>query len=226
MLDAAVLAGGLRAAIRLREKTVVLAIDAAISSDPACTGALAADLALARALGLRPIVACEPGAGSGPLDAQGPALRLRAALDQHGERGALVPAAGLLTIHSIPLAQPGVPSMIPVVDTTILIHLSALGYIPILLPPAADAEGQPADAGAGLLAVFIAQFMSAALLVIPPAITPRDPAGIESGLPAVPPIVPLSPPAPGSLIADILLNAPDLPAAPEALPASANMVLP
>ncbi|MFT3765655.1 MAG: hypothetical protein QM820_09085 [Minicystis sp.] len=229
MLDAAVLAGGLRAAIRLRDKVVIVEIDAAAAADPAKIEALAADLALARALGIRVIIVTEPGAGPGPLDVQAPALRLRAALERHGERGLSLPAAGIVMVHRIPMAAlaaaPGVPSMIPVVDTAVLIHLSALGHVPILLPPIADAEGAAVDLGAGAIAVFVAQFMSAALLVLSPESARAQPADPGAGLPPAPPIVALSPITPGSLVADILLHAPSAPAEPAVFPA-ANMAFP
>lgn len=214
MLDAAVLAQALRAGIRLRDQVVVLEVDPVAATDPARMETLAADLALARALGIQVITVCPVGAGSGPLDAHGPALRLGAALDRHGARSVLLPAAGMVTVHILPpeavAAAPGVPAMIPVINTVVLIHLSALGYIPILVPPVVDAAGQAVALGAGALAVFLAQFLSAALLVLP--VGSEAPVGAQPGLPALPPVLTTGPASPGSLIAGILLHAPEVPA--------------
>jgi len=210
MLDAAVLAQALRAGIRLRDKVVVLAVDGAEAADPAKIDAIAADLALARALGIKVVTVIDPGKGSGPLDAQRPALGLAAALDRCGERGVSLPATGIVTVHRIPpealAAAPGMPAMIPVVNTMVLIHLSTLGYVPIVLPPIADAAGEAVELGAAAIAVFIAQFMSAALLVLPeaaPLVGPADP--------PIPPIVVSGSASPGSLITSILLHAPEVP---------------
>jgi hypothetical protein len=219
MLDSAAIAGALRAGIRLRDKVIVLSVDAA--RDPARIDAIAADLSLARSLGAQVLTVAAAGEGPLPLDAQGPALRLLAALERHGERGVALPAAGLVTVHRIPLAAaaPGVPTMIPVVNTTVLIHLLALGYVPVLFAPAVDAEGGAVDLGAGMLATFVAQFMGAALLVLSPDASVEAPAA-GSGLPPVPPIVVTDPASPGRLIADILHHAPNVPVAPAGVAAS------
>ena len=221
MTDPAVLARAIRTGTRLREKLVVLEIDPAAAGDAAVLEAVAADLALARALGIRLVAACDPGSGPRPLDGLGPALRLVAALERKGERGVTLPAAGVVTVHRIPAAAvaaaPGVPSMIPVVNAPVLIHLSALGYIPILVPPAVDGAGEGVtDLAAEALAGLVARFMSAAMLVLPSG--RAAPSGDTPGLPALPPVVVTGPAAPGTLIADILLNAPEMPAAPAGIP--------
>ena len=225
MLDSAAIAGALRAGIRLRDKVIVLAVGA--TRDPARIDAIAADLALARALGAQVLTVAPAGEGPLPLDAQGPALRLIAALERHGERGVALPAAGLVTIHRVPLAAatPGVPTMIPVVNTTVIVHLLALGYLPVLFAPAVDAEGGAVDLGAGALAVFLAQFMGAALLLLSLDGAPMDapPAGV--GLPPIPPIVVTDPASPGRLIADMLHHTTQVPVAPTSVAAS-NATLP
>jgi hypothetical protein len=238
-LDVAVLARALRTGTRLRDKLVVLEIDPSAAGDPGrldALDAIAADLSLARSFGIRLVTVCAPGTGPGPLGALGPALRLIAALERHGERGVSLPAAGLVTVHRIPAAAlalaPGTPPMIPVVSTTVLIHLSALGYVPILIPPIRDAAGEPVtDLEPGVIAGFIAQSMSAALLVLPVGHAPTPPAQdtgaeIRPGQPPLPPVVVTGPASPGTLIADILLHAPDVPADPAGLAGTTRVVLP
>jgi len=207
MVQSAAIAEALRAGIRLRDKVIVLSVAAA--SDPARIEAIAADLALARALGAQVLTVVAAGEGPLPLDAQNPALRLLAALERHGERGVALPAAGLVTVHRIPLAAaaPGVPTMIPVINTAVLVHLLALGYVPVLFAPAVDAEGGAIDIEVGMLAVFVAQFMGAALLLVSPDGAPVDATAAGAGLPPLPPIVVTDTASPGRLIADMLHHA-------------------
>ncbi len=230
MLDSAAIAGALRAGIRLRDKVIVLSVDAVgsvdVSRDPARIDVIASDLALARALGAKVLAVASAGEGPLPLDAQGPALRLIAALERHGGRGVALPAASLVTVHRIPLAaaSPGVPTMIPVVNTTVIIHLLALGYVPVIFAPAVDAQGGAVDLGSGTLAVFVAQFMDAALLLSldgAPVGYPHGP-----GLRPLPPIVVTDPASPGRLIADMLHHAPNAPVAPSGVAASTTPLLP
>jgi hypothetical protein len=230
MLDAAVLARALRAGIRLRDKMVVLRLDPASLGDPERLEALAGDLALGRALGMRIVAVCDPGSGPGALDAQGPALRLVAALEKHGERGVPLSAASVVTVHRLPAAAVAasggsVPGMIPVVNTIVLIHLSSLGYVPILLLPAADTAGEVAELAADAIAAAVAQFTGAALLVSlgdHPTATLTDPSA-QAGAPNPPgpPTLVTSSATPGRLLLDILLNAPH--PAP-AQPVSPNLI--
>jgi hypothetical protein len=214
MVEPAAIAEALRAGIRLRDKVIVLSVDAL--RDPARIDVIAADLALARALGAQVLVVASAGEGPRPLDAQGPGLRLLAALERQGERGVLLPAASLVTVHRIPLAAatPGVPTMIPVVNIAVLVHLLALGYVPILFAPAVDAEGGAVDLGANMLAMFVAQFTSAALLLVSPDGAPPEAPEAGAGLPPTPPIVVTDLASPGRLIADMLHHAPNAPVAP------------
>ena len=224
MLDSAATAEALRAGIRLRDRVIVLSVDA--TRDPARVDAIAADLALARALGAQVLTVVDAGDGPLRLDGQGPALRLLAALERHGERGVALPVAGLMTVHRIPLAAtvPGVPTMIPVVNTTVLLHLLALGYMPILFAPAVDATGGAIDLETAALAVFVAQSTSAALLLLPLDGAPADVPAAGSG-PPTPPIVVTDPALPGRLIADMLHHMPNIPVAPAGVVAS-NVPLP
>ena len=231
MIDADVLARGLRAGVRLRDKMVVVEIDPAAAAEPAKLDALATDLALARALGLRIITVCTPGAGLGSLDALRPALHLTSALDRHQQRGISLPAAGVVTVHRIPqaalAAAPGTPPMIPVVNIAILVHLVALGYVPILVPPVVDASGEPAtDVATGAVAEIVARFVGAALLLVSPSGAQLPLFGEASGLPKLPPVVVLGPSVPGALIADILLNAPEAPASPVGIPGATQVAAP
>jgi hypothetical protein len=207
MQESAAITEALRAAARLRDKVIVLSVDAA--RDPAQSDGLAADLALARTLGARVLAVAPAGEGPLPLDAQGPALRLVAALERHGERGVLLPAAGLVTVHRLPLtaAAPGVPTMIPVANTTILLHLVTLGYVPVVFAPAIDATGAAVDLETAALAAFVAQFIGAAMLLL----SPGESAPVTSpGLPPLPPIVVTTP---GRLIMEMLHHAPNVPIA-------------
>lgn len=203
MLDTSLLARALRAGIRLRDKVVVLEVGQAAASDPDKRELLAEDLALARALGIRLVTVCALGAGPGLLDVQGPALRLVAALQRRGERGVVVAAASVVTVHRVPAA------IIPVVNPAVLLHLSALGYLPLLVPPAADAEGQPVDLGAGDIGMFVARYTSAAMLLRAHAGAPAALGEAGPG-PPVPPVLVTSLGGPGSMIADLLLNAPEV----------------
>lgn len=209
--DPAVLARALRAGAQLRDKVVVVTLDPTTLDDPQKVEPLAADLALARSLGIRMVTVCDPGTGPGPLDAQRPALRLVAALEKQGERGVALPAAGLVTVHRLP-PTPTTPAILPVVNPILLIHLCLLGYIPILLLPVADTAGQVVDTQAGVIAAAVAQFMAAPLLVslgvTPSGAAPSSPgSGPSSGPPH--PGQPVTITAePGHLLLDILLNAP------------------
>jgi len=186
-----VLARALRTGIGLRDKVVVLQLEAAALVDPVRIEAIAADVALGRALGLRLIAVCEPGSGPGALDAQGPALRLIAALERHGATGVALPAAGLVTVH------PG----LPVVNAMVLVQLCSLGYVPILLLPVADAAGVLVDLAPAALAAAVARFTDAALLVL------MGDGCAPPGMPS-PPVVSTQAASPGQLLADILLYDP------------------
>jgi hypothetical protein len=189
VLDAALLARALRAGIGLRDKVVVVQLAAV--DDPAQLEAIAGDLALARALGVRVITVGEPGSGPGPLDAQGPALRLVAALQRHGTTGVVLPAASLVTVH------PGMP----VVNAMVLVQLCSLGYVPILLLPVVDAAGVVVDLAPAALAAAVARFTAAALLVVMADVAT---AGTLPG----PSIVTTRAATPGQLLADVLLHEP------------------
>lgn len=189
VLDVAVLARALRTAIGLRDKVVVVRVDTAAVADPARLEPIAADLALARALGVRMIALVEP-APDAP-DTQGPALHLTAALGRHGTTGVAVPAASLVTVH---------PGML-VVNAMVLVQLCSLGYVPTLFLPLVDLE--PAA-----LAAAVARFTDAALLV---SLVPGPPAA--GALPS-PPVVTSHAGAPGQLLADVLLYNPAHPAGP------------
>jgi hypothetical protein len=225
MMPAAAIAEALRAGIQLRDKVIVLSV--AVTCDPARIEIIAADLALARALGAQVLTVVAAGEGPLPLDAQGPALRLLAALERHGERGVALPAAGLVTVHRIPLAAatPGVPTMIPVVNIAVLVHLLALGYVPVLFAPAVDAAGRAVDIDVGLLAVFVAQLMGAALLLLSPDDARVEATAAGAGLPPLPPIVVTDTASPGRLIADMLQHAQSAPLASTGIAAS-NAALP
>ncbi len=232
------LARALRAGIQLRDKVVVLELAPAALDDPQQLEAIASDVALGRAIGMRMVAVCEPGAGSGPLDAQRPALRLAAALDKHGERGVPLPAAGVVTAHRLPpiAVTAGAPAVIPVIRTIILIHLCTLGYVPILLLPVVDAAGEAipvADAGVGVIAAAVAQFMGAPLLVAVggPGTTAEAQATPPPDAAAPPPppsgqaIRVTTSAAPGQILLDILLHAPPLAPAPPVSPGEMKGIL-
>jgi hypothetical protein len=211
MQESSAITEALRAGARLRDKVIVLSVDAA--RDAAQIDAIAAELALARALGARVLAVAPAGEGPQPLDAQGPGLKLLAAIERHGERGVLLPATGLVTIHRIPAAaaasSPGVPTMIPVANATILLHLLALGYVPVVYAPAVDATGAAVELATATLAAFVAQFTGAAMLLLSPGEAP--PVAVP-GLPPLSAIV-VTPASPGRLIAEMLQHAPSLPVA-------------
>jgi hypothetical protein len=221
MLDVAELARALRAGSLLRDKLVVFEVDPGAANDPAKIEALATDIALARGLGIRLVAVCEPGTGPGPLDAQGPALRLVEALEGRGEHGVPLLAAGVVKVHRIPKEAvayvPDLPPVVPVVNPALLIHLTALSYIPILVTPIADSEGHTVtDLAASIIAGYIAQFMGASLLLLvsgplPPPPTEGPAAALAAGMPPLPPVVVTGPAAPGKLLSDILMNAPEAP---------------
>jgi hypothetical protein len=105
--------------------------------------------------------------------------------------------------------------MIPVANTTILLHLLALGYVPVVFAPAVDAAGGAIDLETAALAAFVAQFIGAALLLLSPG---ESAPATSPGLPPVPPIVVTSP---GRLLMEMLQHAPNLPvAAPGQTPIS------
>jgi hypothetical protein len=224
MLESAAMADALRAGTRLRDKVIVVSVDAAYDAER--IDALASDLALARALGTHVLAVAGAGVGPLPLDGQGPALRLRAGLERHRERPVLLPATGLLTIHRIPLAaaSPGVPSMIPVLNPAIFLQLLALGYVPVVFAPAVDAAGGVVEFSADSLAALVAQFMGAALLALSPASAAEPPVAAPS-LPPMPPIVVTDPVSPGRLIADLLHHAPSLPVTPTVVTGSGAALL-
>jgi hypothetical protein len=227
----------IRAGARLRDKVIVVSIEAPqalreaplATADPEHIDAVAADLALLRAFGAKALVVAAAGVGPAPLDAQGPALRLHAALARHEERGVLLPATGLVTVQRIPAAgrAPVTPSMIPIVNGTLLIYLLALKYVPLVYAPAVDSAGAAVELGTGTLAAFLAQAAGAALvLVAPSSVAEASQALREASLASaaaagLPPIVPTEP-GPGRLISDILRYAPNLPitAAPATAPSA------
>ena len=145
------LARALRAAIGLRDKVVVVRLDAATLADPTGIEATAADLALGRALGVRMIAICEGRAPKPP----GPALRLAAALERHGAMGVALPAEGIVTVHA----------GMPVVNAMVLVQLCSLGYVPVLYPPVADAAGVVVDLAPEALAAAVARFTDAARVI-------------------------------------------------------------
>jgi hypothetical protein len=209
----------IRAGARLRDKVIIVSIEASWDRDS--IDAAAADLALARAFGAKMLVVAAAGVGPAAIDAQGPALHLHAALAKHEERGVLLPATGLVTVQRLPAAgrAPGTPSMIPIVNGTLLVYLLALKYVPLVFAPAVDAAGAAVEIGTGTLAAFVAQAAGAALVLVAPSSVaeasqalreaPLAP-GAAAGLP---PIVPTEP-GPGRLISDILRAAPNLPVTP------------
>ena len=211
MVDAGVLARALRAGSRLRDKVIVLDVDASITSEADKLELFAADLALARSSGIRAVCVVEPGSGAGPLDAQAPALSLVRALERYGERGLTIPASGLVTVHRVPpeavAAAPGTPAFIPVVVPTALLHLSTLGYVPVLLLPVADAAGAAIELDAVDVAAYVAHSLGAVLLV---RTSPKAHAlQAAAPSPSQPKSIVAAANEPGRLIADILLNAPE-----------------
>jgi hypothetical protein len=228
MVESAALADAIRAGGRLRDKVIVVAVEASWDGDR--IDAVAADLAAARAFGAKVLAVAAVGPGPLPLDAQGPAVRLHAALARHEERGVLLPASGIVTVQRTPVAArapatPAGPSTVPVVNDTLLIYLLALKYVPIVFAPAVDAAGAAVELAAGTLGAFVAHSTGAALLLVAPA-SVSETSAAASGLPplvALPPggvavatIVGTEPSEPGRLLADILRHAPSIPAAPTA----------
>jgi hypothetical protein len=211
----------IRAGARLRDRVIVVSIEAA--ADREHIDGIAADLALARAFGAKSLVVAPAGVGPGALDAQGPALSLHAALARHEERGVLLPASGLVTVDRAPAAgrassTPAAPPMPPAVNGTLLIYLLALKYVPIVFGPAVDSAGTAVELGMGTLAAFVAQAAGAAMVLVAPS-SVAEASGAAANLP---PIVPTEPSGPGRLMSDILRYAPNLPvvAAPATAPSA------
>ncbi len=209
MLNPNELVRALRACRGLHNKVVILALDPATTGDPVRLASLAAQVALLRAFGVLMITVCAPGAGTGPLDAQAPALRFVAALAAHDTTGVTLPATSVLKVHRLPPeavaameaagSAGATPGLVPLPTPVILVHLCSLGYVPILLLPIADQDGEALALEAGVVATLVAGFMDTALLVLA-----HERRGDAGG----PPVIVTDPAAPEHLLNDILLHAP------------------
>jgi hypothetical protein len=165
MADAAALHHALRTAAELRDKVVVLRLEAGAMVDGQRLGELAAALSLLRQLGVRVLVVLGP--FPGPKDSQTQAVQLLGAIADKGQRALLLPSAGILT----PSPQPGLPVQ---VEPVLLGQLASLGYIPLLLLPVLDRQGAAVPVPPDEVAAAVAAFTDAALLVF---VRTRPPAG-------------------------------------------------
>jgi acetylglutamate kinase len=155
-LDPIGLRRALSSSIGGRGKVAVVHAGAQAFGGAEALDAVASDLALLRALGARLVVVCASGPG---------AFELVAALARHGEKGVVLPAAGLVRAASA--------TSLTAVDSVLIIQLTSLAYIPIVSPPALDASGALVEVCPEALAAGIAMFTGAQRLVFAGA-SPSD----------------------------------------------------
>jgi hypothetical protein len=213
----------LRAALRalqaLRDKTVVVAVGEEILRDPPAARAVAEQVGLLRAGGVRPVLVCGAAGPEGSRDALTLARTLVGALAAENERGLVLPALNVMSVHVLPAAVAAAaplpaPSLVfadgrrglPVVNPVSLVHLQALGYVPVLVPPVMDQDGAVVDAGARAVAAAVANALDAAALA---SLCPASGAeGTVEGLPPRTAWIELAPVAAGELLAQLLVPHP------------------
>ena len=211
----------LRAALRalqaLRDKTVVVAVGEAVLRDLPAARAVAEQVGLLRAGGVRPVLVCGAAGPEGPRDALALARTLVGALAAENERGLVLPALNVMSVHVLPatvaaplpapsLALPDGRRGLPVVNPVSLVHLQALGYVPVLVPPVMDQDGTVVDAGARAVAAAVANALDAAALA---SLCPAAGAeGTVAGLPPRTAWIELAPAAAGELLAQLLVPHP------------------
>ena len=207
----------LRALQALRDKTVVIAVGEAVLRDPSASRAVAEQVGLLRTGGVRPVIVCEAAGHPGRPDALSLARTLVGALAAENERGLVLPAMNVMSVHALPaavaaplpapgLALPDGRRGLPVVNPVSLVHLQALGYVPVLVPPVMDQDGTVVDAGARAVAAAVANALDAAALA---SLCP--PAGAEGTVEGLPPRtawIELSPVAAEELLAQLLVPHP------------------
>ena len=208
----------LRALQALRDKTVVVEVGEEVLQDPSAARALAEQVGLLRTGGVRPVLVCEA-AGAGRPDALSLARTLVGALAAESERGLVLPAMNVMSIHALPpsvvaAAPPPAPSLaladgrrgLPVVNPVSLVHLQALGYVPVLVAPLMDQDGVVVDAGARAVAVAVGTALDAAAgASLCPA---GGTEGTDGGLPPRTAWIELAPVAAGELLAQLLVPTP------------------
>lgn len=150
------LSQALRGSVALRDRFVVVRIEAGVLENAGHAEGLAHHLALLRALDARVIVVADagPAAAVSTADLAAPFV---AAIARHEQR------ALTLLPHGIVRMLPLVPFAI--IDQAVLIQLCSLRYIPVLPLPVLDEAGKPVDVSATQIASGIAKFLEAVLVV-------------------------------------------------------------
>lgn len=160
----------LRSGALLREKVIVLRLSGDTMNGPALI-ALAADMAVLRAIDVRLVVV------SAPPDA-GASVRLCARLGAQGVRAIAVQSSGLVTVTPLPHATadgsagPLVPTVTSV-DAVALLQLCTLQHVPIVLLPLLDVDGSVVPVPVDEVAQALARGMGAIATVHvgdPPAV--------------------------------------------------------
>ncbi|MEN9796425.1 MAG: hypothetical protein RL653_121 [Pseudomonadota bacterium] len=150
----------------------------AVASDAALLRPVSEQVALLRSSGVRPVLVCEAPSAAAVTVANASARALVAALEAEGERGLVLPTLNVLTVHTLPpavaaagpLPAPGVVLAdgrfaLPVVNPVALVHLQALGYVPVLVPPVADLAGGWVELGACAVAAALANALEAPAVI-------------------------------------------------------------
>lgn len=209
----------LRALQGLRDKTVVVAVGEEVLRDPARTHLLAEQVGLLRIGGVRPVLVCDAAGTTGHLEALSQARTLVGALAAENERGLVLPAMNVMSVHAlpapvaeaIPLPAPSLSLAdgrrgLPVVNPVSLVHLQALGYVPVLAAPVMDQDGTVVEVGARAVAAAVAHALDAAALA---SLCPAPGTeGTEQALPPRRAWLELAPAAAGELLAQLLVQPP------------------
>jgi hypothetical protein len=186
------LSQALLGSVALRDKVVVVRLEAAALDAAAHVEALGQTLALLRALDLRVLVVLGARAGA-PAEAT---PQLIAAIGRHDQRAlALLPHGVVRTLPLVPF---------PLVDQALLIQLCSLRYVPVLTLPVLDDAAKPVDLSAEQVAGAIARFLGATLVVHVHAGEAAAPPQVEGE----PRSIAVSAASPDALLADLLREAP------------------
>lgn len=191
-MDLPALSQALLGTVSLREKVVVVRLEAPVLAAAAHVEAIGQTIALLRALELRVIVVLGARAGAS-ADAT---PQVVAAIGRHNQRAlALLPHGVVRTLPLVPF---------PLIDQALLIQLCTLRYVPILALPVLDDAAAPVDLTAEQVAAAIGRFLEAALVVHVHVGVAAAPAQVDGE----PRTIAVSAAAPDVILTELLLKAP------------------